>query len=244
MELHDPVGRPLSHTTFFVDFNNASHVHLLDRAWDELFIKKFPCVTQQETVADWKRRTQDPDVHVSIPMIVENPEDPDNTTIFGMAVGTFFRRSQTLLQDYTVANDIFEKQGIGTELMLKREFASVAANNGNPLKGRFAEIEDPNKFEGEVREYAERRSKGFLGKGNAMVVPIDYTQPSLSGFAKDDDLVLLSYRLDNGEFATPHSTESMLVDMYEHYGIFPPADIDLVRMRGELRQVYPERHVA
>ncbi|PZP52899.1 MAG: hypothetical protein DI586_11555, partial [Micavibrio aeruginosavorus] len=146
--------------------------------------------------------------------------------------------------DYTVAGRDFRGQGVGTELMLQRIFSAVAHNGGHALNGRFAEIDDPSKLEGEGRKKAERRSAGFLRDGNAVVVPVDYTQPSLSGFAKDDDLVLISYRLDDGRFASPEAIEGMMVEMYEHYGIFPPQDIDLVRMRSELRQAYPQLKAA
>ncbi len=232
------------HSSIITDFNNAAHLRLLDRAWNEIYQIEFPHPKQQETVADWKRRNADPKIGLSIPIIGENLHDPENAIIKGFAVATLFRKSGTLLQDYTVVGRAFRGQGVGEQLMLERKFNAVAQNGGKPLNGRFAEIDDPNKFEGESKKKAERRSAGFLRDGNAVVVPLDYTQPSLSGYAKDDDLVLLSYRLDNGQFATPNAIENMLVEMYEHYGIFPPQDVDLVRMRKELHQTYPQMKVA
>lgn len=233
-----------AHPSIIVDFNNASHIRLLERAWDELYQVEFPHQKQQETVADWKRRNADPRVGLSVPIIGENLDDPVNAIIKGFAVGTLFKKSGTLLQDYTVAGRGFRKQGIGEQLMLERKFNAVAQNGGMPLNGRFAEIDDPNKLEGEGRKKAEKRSKGFLANGQSIIVPVDYTQPSLSGFDKDDDLVLISYRLDNGQYASPEVIEGMMVEMYQHYGIYPPQDVDLVRMRKELRQAYPELRAA
>ncbi|PZP54625.1 MAG: hypothetical protein DI586_09360, partial [Micavibrio aeruginosavorus] len=90
-----------THQSIIVDFNNASHVYLLERAWEELFLPEFPNQKQQESVADWKRRNEDPNVGLSIPIIGENLDDPENAVIKGFSVGTLFKKSGTLLQDYT-----------------------------------------------------------------------------------------------------------------------------------------------
>ncbi len=245
-----------AHPSIIVDFNNASHIRLLERAWTELFEEEFPDPKQQETVADWMRRAQDPNVEVIIPIIGDNLHDPENAVIKGFAVGTLFKdvpsgnntdspaleseeefeEGATFLQDYTLARKKYRGQGIGKQLMLEREFNAEVMNNNQPLIARCAEIQDWRKCDGEDRKKAERRSKGFTGNGQAEIVNLRYTQPSLSGLDKEDGLILISYRLKNGQYASPKAIEKMLVAMYKHYGIFPPKDVDLVRMRGELRE--------
>ena len=210
-----------SYPSIIVDFNNASHVHLLEKAWDKLFLKEFPEPKQCETVQDWIRRSTDPNVIVTIPVIGENLHDPERASIKGFAVSTLYKKSGALMLDFNIVDEVVRGQGIGEQLILERKF-NAATCFGKPLNGLYAETQ---------------HAKRFTGRGDAHIVPINYTMPSLTGGAKDEDLFLISYALPDGRFASAETTDQMLLDQFEHYGV--PGDMDLVRMRRELRVACP-----
>ncbi len=206
-----------------IDLSQSFDLQVLGEAVRDVFVPSFKKTSADllENVDIWQKRNQDPNVILSVLVAGSDVFDNTKRKMTAFALGSFYKAANAGLLDY---NASIEK-GIG----------------GQMRDARIKIFNDAAKAVGQTQcqgIYTEVENSEIFTRSNAIIVPIGYTQMSLSKeLSKSDDTDLLQYPRLDGTYAPPKVTSQFLHALAGHYGTDPSVDKDSIRMDAELFQI-------
>lgn len=205
-----------------IDFSKSWHVDALKEAYDEVYMPAFPVDNEREPLSKWMARlaADHPNNRITqyaIALTGHHLDDSHRRFITGVAVGVYYREAAIGLLAYNAVRPEARGEGVGKELVKARieAFDRDARYDGRVLEGVVLEIHDPKKISAEMDTMDPAVRLEIYQKMGAVVLPIDYTPPSLS---TDQDqqanLCLLSMPGPQGQYASPAALTTFIRSMY------------------------------
>lgn len=230
-----------------IDLSILGHREMLASAYREVYEPAFPNRAHREPLEHWIERLEGdpptPDRYVII-VVGENLDDPKTRFIKGVGVGIYLETAQAGWMAYNAIRPEC-REGLGHLLLDARREAleGMAASKQKSLKGIFAEVQDPAK-PGKNDIYDPQKRLDKFKSWGAEVVDIKYVQPALTTDigevekGKSKNLLLVSYPIADGSYATPNVTQAFLHAVYTADGdVAPEDDKDFCRMFVELENL-------
>lgn len=220
-------------------------MHLLDRAYHDIYVPAFPDPDERESLEKFKRgiREEIPGVNIAVNILGENLNDKDKAVIKGISVGYYYQNQNVGLLAYNAIAPEAREKGLGKIMVQSRinSLKNYAAAIGKKIDGVFIEVNDPQKVAPENDSMNPADRVGIFTKWGARKVPIPYVQPPVD---KDsvycDYLLLLNYPVD-GRYAPASAVEQYLRGIYreDRLGRKPEEDAYFREMTQALRSLPP-----
>lgn len=218
-------------------------MHLLDRAYHDIYVPAFPDPDERESLEKFKRgiRGEIPGVDIAVNILGENLQDKNKAVIKGISVGYYYRAQNVGLLAYNAIAPEAREKGLG-KIMVQSRINSLknhAAAQGKKIDAVFIEVNDPQKVSAENDSMNPADRVAIFTKFGARKVPIPYVQPPID---KDspycDYLLLMNYPVD-GRYAEPQAVERYLRGIYrkERMGHEPEEDHYFKQMADALRKM-------
>lgn len=176
----------------------GKHKELLQKAYDNLYIKVFPLAKGGVEIERWFEDMENPRAtnnDIRILVAGKNLNDPKKAEIHGISVSIYFRDNDVGLLAYITVDPDARVNGLGHTMheIQARELWKAARENKKNLKGWYIECYAPEKVGTGFDGYDSQKLVDKYVKWGAKRLPIDYVVPDTHNCAiRDHSLTLLA----------------------------------------------------